>query len=60
MQFHKLTVGCPFFINGEEYEKAKEVRLSCCKVKLNAYKKREDGVLEAVVIQPKQEVSLPE
>jgi len=59
MQFHQLAVDCPFFINGEEYVKAKEVRQSCCRVKLNAYKIKEDGEKEPVVIQPKQEVSLP-
>jgi hypothetical protein len=59
MQFYKLTDDCPFFINGEEYQKVKEERISCCKIKLNAYKLMEDGEKKPVVIQPKQEVSLP-
>ena len=34
--FSKLKVGDKFILNGLEYQKVKEQRISCCKIKRNA------------------------
>jgi len=35
MKFHELAVGDYFKFNNQEYQKIKEIRVSCCKIKEN-------------------------
>lgn len=36
--FHEISVGQKFSVDGVQYEKVQEERISCCKIKRNAIK----------------------
>jgi len=51
--FSKLKVGDKFIFNGLEYQKVKEQRISCCKIKRNAVSTKDN---KEAVIAPGQQV----
>lgn len=53
MQFFQLKVGDKFKYNNVEYQKVKDVKLTCCKLKRNAINLSNNA---DAVIAPKQEV----